>query len=295
MNLHENISRLKELMGVISEQPTPLQKLAQEKGFGIVSLEKAQELNNQGKLDNSFNPISAQAKSMASRDPIVQKSNNEKFGKIDVPKTDVSKMYSQFSKKVANTSLSTDFKVDALSAALDVIPGIGNVLSFAIDEVHALSYFYRASKTSGLERTEFILLGLVTAVLGFIPIGGNIASAGLKQGVKNVLKMTPDQIQKWAISKGIIKYRILLNIKTQWNYPWWLFLIKLFRSQGVDVIVKQVEKLKVILTASKSKLQSDNLLTPELNEVFDTAISWLEPPSPEQLAVMEEMVDKGII
>jgi hypothetical protein len=295
MNLHENISRLKELMGVISEQPTPLQKLAQEKGFGIVSLEKAQELNNQGKLDNSFNPISAQAKSMASRDPIVQKSNNEKFGKIDVPKTDVSKMYSQFSKKVANTSLSTDFKVDALSAALDVIPGIGNVLSFAIDEVHALSYFYRASKTSGLERTEFILLGLVTAVLGFIPIGGNIASAGLKQGVKNVLKMTPDQIQKWAISKGIIKYRILLNIKTQWNYPWWLFLIKLFRSQGVDVIVKQVEKLKVILTASKSKLQDDNLLTPELNEVFDTAISWLEPPSPEQLVVMEEMVDKGII
>lgn len=282
-------------MGVISEQPTPLQKLAQEKGFGIVSLEKAQELNNQGKLDNSFNPISAQAKSMASRDPIVQKSNNEKFGKIDVPKTDVSKMYSQFSKKVANTSLSTDFKVDALSAALDVIPGIGNVLSFAIDEVHALSYFYRASKTSGLERTEFILLGLVTAVLGFIPIGGNIASAGLKQGVKNVLKMTPDQIQKWAISKGIIKYRILLNIKTQWNYPWWLFLIKLFRSQGVDVIVKQVEKLKVILTASKSKLQDDNLLTPELNEVFDTAISWLEPPSPEQLVVMEEMVDKGII
>jgi hypothetical protein len=295
MNLHENISRLKELMGVISEQPTPLQKLAQEKGFGIVSLEKAQELNNQGKLDNSFNPVGDQAKVLASRDPIVQKSNNEKFGTIDVPKTDVSKMYSQFSKKVANTSLSTDFKVDALSAALDVIPGIGTVLSFTIDEVHALSYFYRASKTSGLERTEFILLGLVTAVLGFIPIGGNIASAGLKQGVKNVLKMTPDQIQKWAISKGIIEYRILLNIKTQWSYPWWLFLIKLFRSQGVDVIVKQVEKLKVILTASKSKLQKDNLLTPELEEVFDTAISWLEPPSPEQLAVMEEMVDKGII
>jgi len=295
MNLHENILRLKELMGVISEQPTTLQKLAQEKGFGIVSLEKAQELYNQGKLDNSFDPIGGQAKVLASRDPIVQKSNNEKYGTIDVPKTDVSKMYSQSSKKNMNPSLSSDLKVDAISAALDTIPGIGNLLSFAIDEVHALSYFYRASKTSGLERTEFILLGLVTSILGFIPIGGNIASVGLKQGIKNVLKMTPDQIQSWAMKKGIINYRILLNTKMGYKFPWWLFLIKLFRSQEVDVIVNQVGKLKSLLITSKSKLQNDNLLTPELDEVFDTAISWLEPPSPEQLAVMEEMVDKGII
>jgi hypothetical protein len=37
------------------------------------------------------------------------------------------------------------------------------------------------------------------------------------------------------------------------------------------------------------------LLILGLDEVFDTAISWLETPTPEELAVMDEMIDKGII
>jgi len=175
------------------------------------------------------------------------------------------------------------------------ISGVGNVISFAIDEIHAISYFVRAAMTSGLERTEFILLGLVTAALGFVPVGGNIASVGIKQGIKNVLKLTPDQIQNWAIKKGIIKYRILFDTKSPWRPKWWLFILKLSKSIGIDILVKQIEKLKQVLINIKSELQKKNLLTPELNVVFDTAISWLEPPSPEELAVMEEAVDKGLI
>jgi hypothetical protein len=195
----------------------------------------------------------------------------------------------------SKTPINPDFMIDAVSAAIDTVPGVGNVVSFAVDELHAISYFARAAMTSGLERTELILLGLVTAALGFVPVGGNVASAGIKQGIKNVLKLTPDQIQAWAIKKGIINYRVLLNTKKRWNYPWWLFILKLSKTLGIDVLVKQVGKLKQALINIKSKLQKENLLILGLDEVFDTAISWLESPTPEQLAVMDEMIDKGII
>jgi hypothetical protein len=224
-----------------------------------------------------------------------KKPDPSKTGTIGLPSTDVSKMYSQSTKKVIDPKLNPDLAIDIVSAAIDTVPGVGNVVSFAIDELHGISYFVRAAMTSGLERTEFILLGLVTAALGFVPVGGNIASAGIKQGIKNVLKLTPDQIQKWAISKGIIKYRILFDTKRPWWPNWWLFVLKLSKTLGVDGLVKQVGKLKQVLINIKSKLQKENLLILGLDEVFDTAISWLETPTPEELAVMDEMIDKGII
>jgi hypothetical protein len=90
---------------ILFEQSTDLQKLAKEKGFGPVSLSKAQELYNQGKLGNTFGPISGQAKVLASRDPAVIRANQQKYGTIDVPRTDVSRMYSQMSPEVIDTKL----------------------------------------------------------------------------------------------------------------------------------------------------------------------------------------------
>jgi hypothetical protein len=72
-------------------------------------------------------------------------------------------------------------------------------------------------------------------------------------------------------------------------------VLKLSKTLGVDGLVKQVGKLKQVLINIKSKLQKENLLILGLDEVFDTAISWLETPTPEELAVMDEMIDKGII
>jgi hypothetical protein len=72
-------------------------------------------------------------------------------------------------------------------------------------------------------------------------------------------------------------------------------VLKLSKTLGVDGLVKQVGKLKQVLINIKYKLQKENLLILGLDEVFDTAISWLETPTPEELAVMDEMIDKGII
>lgn len=116
------------------EQSTDLQKLAKEKGFGPVSLSKAQELYNQGKLGNTFDPISGQAKVLASRDPAVRKANQQKYGSIDVARTDVSKIYSQIPQEIKDQNLEEitqkvrnfmmDWKVGAVETFMTYI-GVG--------------------------------------------------------------------------------------------------------------------------------------------------------------------------
>ena len=119
---------------ILFEQSTDLQKLAKEKGFGPVSLSKAQELYNQGKLGNTFDPISGQAKVLASRDPAVIKANQQKYGTIDVPRTDVSRMYSQIPQDLKDQNLEeltikvrnimTDWRTMTIETSLSII-GVG--------------------------------------------------------------------------------------------------------------------------------------------------------------------------
>ena len=161
------------------EQSTDLQKLAKEKGFGPVSLSKAQELYNQGKLGNTFNPISGQAKVLASRDPAVLKANQQKYGSIDVARTDVSKMYSQPSKEVKEMRLDeltqkvrdimTDWKTMTVETFL-TITGVGipvvigvNGLWFTLEAAQVLKgtpdwlnlvFSFIATTTSGLGSAE---------------------------------------------------------------------------------------------------------------------------------------------
>jgi len=226
---------------------------------------------------------------------VMEQTSLELKGKTLAPKFAPPENFGQSKRAIdSKKPMGADFMVDAISAAIDVVPGFGNLISFVIDEIHALSYFVRAAMTSGLQRTEFIILGLVTALFGLYPVGGNIASVGVKQGIKNLLRMTPDSIQRWAIQKGIINYRILFD-KREFKWSFWIFITKLMKTQGVEVLVQQVGKLKEQLIEVKIILQEKKLLTPELSEVFDTAISWLDTPSPEQLTVVKEMVNKGLI
>lgn len=143
------------------EQSTDLQKLAKEKGFGPVSLSKAQELYNQGKLGNSVdiqgNPdyTSGQAKVIASRDPAVQKANKEKSGTIDVARTDVSKMYSRLPQDVKDQTLEeltmkvrnimTDWRTATVETLMTVV-GVGipvvitaNGIWFTLEVTQALN------------------------------------------------------------------------------------------------------------------------------------------------------------
>jgi hypothetical protein len=219
---------------------------------------------------------------------VMEQTSLELKGKTIAPKYAPPANFGQSSEK---KDLSIDELVNLVSIAADLIPGIGNLISAGIDEIHAITYFVRASKTSGIERTELIIKGLITALIGFFPVGGNLLAMGINPGIKNILRQTPDSIQRWAISKGIINPRILFG-KTDFKYPWWLIPIKFFRQMGIDFGVEQIESLRKPLIKLKSYLVDKNLLAPQLSEVFDDAISMLEVSS-QQIDVANEMVDKG--
>jgi hypothetical protein len=157
---------------ILLEQSTDLQKLAKEKGFGPVSLSKAQELYNQGKLGNK--KLDLYGKTLP--DWIDNsKPDPSKTGTIDLPSTHVNRMYSQPSKEVREMRLDeltqkvrdimTDWKTMTVETFL-TITGVGipvvigvNGLWFTLEAAQVLKgtpdwlnlvFSFIATTTSGL-------------------------------------------------------------------------------------------------------------------------------------------------
>ena len=161
---------------ILLEQSTDLQKLAKEKGFGPVSLSKAQELYNQGKLGNKKLDLYGKALpdwiDNSKPDP-------SKTGTIDLPSTHVNRMYSQPSKEVKEMRLDeltqkvrdimTDWKTMTVETFL-TITGVGipvvigvNGLWFTLEAAQVLKgtpdwlnlvFSFIATTTSGLGSAE---------------------------------------------------------------------------------------------------------------------------------------------
>jgi len=149
---------------------------------------------------------------------------------------------------------SIDFIIDVASAALDVIPGIGNGASFVVDVLHSISYFIRSNNTNDeVEKVEKFIGGFITATFAFIPYGGNAASIVAKQGVKSFIKMVMTTGRQHAIKLGINKGVYLLK----WKFSFLLFLYKLFGDQLRDILSESADKLVKIKTAIKNALTGD--------------------------------------
>jgi hypothetical protein len=161
---------------ILLEQSTDLQKLAKEKGFGPVSISKAQELYNQGKLGNKkldlYGKILPDWIDNSKPDP-------SKTGTIDLPSTHVNRMYSQPSKEVREMRLDeltqkvrdimTDWKTMTVETFL-TITGVGipavigvNGLWFTLEAAQVLKgtpdwlnlvFSFIATTTSGLGSAE---------------------------------------------------------------------------------------------------------------------------------------------
>jgi hypothetical protein len=200
--------------------------------------------------------------------------------------------------------INPDDIVNIISAVLDGVPGVGNLVSFVIDEIHAITYLIRAVFTTGYERTENLILAVLTAAFGFAPMGGNIALLGSRQGIKTILKQTPDSIQRWAIKNGIINYRVLFG-KEMFQYSAILLLVRLYKDDSVETIAKNIAKIEESFVNAKSTINQKSLgllsagLTPMLrmglNKVLDTVISNLNEIGREEIKVAKQMIDKGFI
>jgi hypothetical protein len=196
------------------EQSTDLQKLAKEKGFGPVSLSKAQELYNQGKLGNTFDPISGQAKVLASRDPAVLKANQQKYGSIDVARTDVSRMYSQISPEVKDHTLD-ELTIDvrnfmsnwktATAETIATILGVGIPIVIAANGLW-LTLEVRQALKGNPDYLSLVFAFLATVTAGsqsavLKPLYSAVGSAlkGKAKSIGNVL----DEIYLYGKEKGI--------------------------------------------------------------------------------------------
>jgi len=154
------------------------------------------------------------------------------------------------SELVKNADL--DIAVDILSAALDGIPGIGNLISAGIDVIHSLTYFGRMIITNDLGyKIENVLLGIITLATVSAPVAGNLTNIATKQGIKNFLKRTPSEIAKMlGINVGIVLK------KGAWKYCIIAFLIKVFRNQAASELVKVKEKIDNCGLDVKSEISS---------------------------------------
>lgn len=101
----EVFKRIKFLMEYDVTKTSSENILVEQPRVKGASASTSQSPDSQGKLGNTFDPISGQAKVLASRDPAVLKANQQKYGTIDVARTDVSKMYSKTSQEVKDKTL----------------------------------------------------------------------------------------------------------------------------------------------------------------------------------------------
>ena len=166
-------------------------------------------------------------------------------------------------------TLSADDTVDVISAMIDGIPGVGNIVSLGIDVIHALSYFVRLffADTEN-EKIEYATLGFLTLATSVIPVGGNSANLVARQGLKSVMRMTPVEIYRVGKGLGLLPDMLLQFTKKGWKYKWLLVLTKIFGHEVLEVLSKVTVKLNDILKNIK-KYKELNFLERPLVYVVD--------------------------
>jgi hypothetical protein len=182
--------------------------------------------------------------------------------------------------------LSYDDLVDVISASIDVVPGIGNLVSLGIDLIHSLSYLIRFYfSNSDEEKINNGVLGLITLGGTFVPVGGNSLPIVARQGVKQILRKTPEEILLIAKKHGLYNKTVILLSKQRWKYSLLLLLVKILGSEAIEYVNVVMNKLKELYSnLSNNKYFKDiatvilytiNVLE-ELSEHLDTAIQLLK-------------------
>ena len=145
------------------------------------------------------------------------------------------------------SNLSFDDLVDVVSAAIDGVPGIGNLISLGIDLTHTIAYFVRFHLTNNdEEKIEYGTLGIVTLAGTFIPVGGNALPIIARQGVKQVLRHTPNEILLIGKKLGIYNQTVLFLKKSKWKYSLLLLLIKVLGDEAAESLTVVTKKLKEV-------------------------------------------------
>jgi hypothetical protein len=137
-----------------------------------------------------------------------------------------------------------DDVVDLASLSLDVIPGIGNLASSAIDVLHSASYYYRYTTESNEDKKmENLFLATSNLLFATIPIAGNLYAMGIRKFIK---KFTPAQIKK------LLGIPVGIDLgKNIWNYCLIAWLKKYFASNFEEKMGESISRIKNFLNDKK--------------------------------------------
>jgi len=185
-----------------------------------------------------------------------------------------------------------DDVVDIISGVADGIPGTGNLVSLGLDLGHTLSYFYRSYYAKDeFEKIEYALLGIMTACMAYVPVAGNATNIILRQGISGLLKKTPDDIIRWAISKGIINYRVLFG-KDKFKYSILLLMVRLFKDEAIEYLSAAIKNLGALMNGLEKYSYLPGVT--EVIKYISKIVNVLKDiNNPELIKIAEEVLKKS--
>jgi len=166
--------------------------------------------------------------------------------------TNVQARNDDYRKNELGPNLDADDIADIISGLVDVIPGIGNLISAGIDVTHGLTYVVRYSFAKTMEeKVEMALMAIVTFATAMIPVGGNAANVFAKQEIKSLMHTTPYQLRVMAKELGLIKFAGWDLAKQPWKYSFVIALVKIFKSKAADALTSVSTTLANLSNNSK--------------------------------------------
>ena len=160
-------------------------------------------------------------------------------------------------------NLSADDYADIVSGLVDVIPGIGNLISAGIDVTHGLTYVVRYFFAKTMEeKVEMAVLAVVTFGTALLPVGGNAANIAARVEIKSLLHKTPYEMRLIMKDLGILKSAGFNLAKEPWKYSFLIALVKIFKSKAADALATVSNTLAGLSNKSKElKPYIDNFNT----------------------------------
>jgi hypothetical protein len=177
----------------------------------------------------------------------------------------------KYSKPTSVSNLSIDDTIDYVSAMIDVIPGIGNLVSAGIDVTHALAYGLRFLYANNEdEKIEYATLGIITLGAAALPVEGNALPILARQGIKTVLKKTPQEILLIGKQLGLYKKTVFLLSKTKWKYSLLLALAKICGGELIETLTNVVKYVRDLIQKipDVSVKKALNAISSLLNEIL---------------------------
>lgn len=170
-------------------------------------------------------------------------------------------------------SLSLDDTIDIISAIIDGVPGLGNLVSAGIDITHSLSYIVRFFYSDNDdEKVEYATLAIVTLGISLIPVAGNVIPIIARRGVKEVLSKTPGEILLMAKKLGLYNKAVILLNKKKWYYNWLLALAKITKGKLSELLTLVTQKLKDIYIKIKGEFKEISNIVLNLIGLVDKLI-----------------------